>query len=99
MSASSLAGIITAVATVVSAAGGLFLALAVFLPIMRETRVAARASVATLDEVHTIVNQQRTDMTNFNRALIRALNDAGVPVPIDQSVAPVVDKPSGAPLE
>lgn len=79
MAASTLAGVISAVAGVVTAVGGLVAVLAVFLPALRRNR-------ETLDEVHHIVNQQRTDMTNFNRALIRALVEAGVPVPIDQSI-------------
>ena len=94
MSPSSIAGIITASATVLTAAGGLLLALAVFLPQMRETRRIAEASKVTLDEVHVIVNQQRTDMQRYQRALIAALERAGVDIPEDQSV----DKSSGAPL-
>jgi hypothetical protein len=80
VAASTWAGVISAIAGTITAVGGLFLALAVFIP-------AQRANKATLDDVHKIVNQQRTDMTNFNRALIRALVDAGVQVPVDQSLA------------
>ncbi len=78
MTGSSVAGIITAVATVLIALGGVITAVSVLLPILRGTR-----------EIHTIVNQQRTDMENFQRALIRALVDAGIPVPVDQSLPPV----------
>lgn len=81
MAASTWAGVISAIAGVITAVGGLYAALAVFIP-------AQRAAKHTLDDVHKIVNQQRTDMTNFNRALIRALKDANVPVPVDQSVEP-----------
>jgi hypothetical protein len=88
MTGSSIAGIITAVATVLTAAGGLFLALAVFLPTMRKTREIAEASRAAIDEVHVIVNQQRTDAQRYQRALIAALNRAGVEVPADQSIDP-----------
>jgi hypothetical protein len=42
---------------------------------------------AEVRDVHKIVNQQRTDGLNFQRALIRALQDAGVAVPVDQSIA------------
>jgi hypothetical protein len=83
---SSIAGIITATATVLTALGGLILALAVFLPTMRKTRELAERNQVTLDEVHVIVNQQRTDMQRYQRALIDALHKAGVDVPIDQSV-------------
>jgi hypothetical protein len=75
MTGSSVAGIITAVATGLTALGGVIATLAVLIPILRGTR-----------EIHKIVNQQRTDMENFQRALIRALIDAGVPVPVDQSL-------------
>jgi Flp pilus assembly protein TadB len=78
MTGSSVAGVITAVATVLIALGGVITAVGVLLPILRGTR-----------QIHKIVNQQRTDMENFQRALIRALTDAGVPVPVDQSLPPV----------
>jgi hypothetical protein len=78
MTGSSVAGIITAVATVLIALGGVITAIGVLLPILRVTR-----------KTHTIVNSEKTDRLNFQRALIRALTDAGVPVPIDQSLPPV----------
>ena len=80
MTGSSIAGIITAVTTTIIALGGLVTAIGVLLPILRGTR-----------QIHRIVNQQRTDMENFQRALIRALTDAGVPVPIDQSIPKAAD--------
>jgi hypothetical protein len=89
MAASSVAGIITATSTVLIAAGGVIAALTLFLPVLRGTKQNAKAieevKVASA-EIHTIVNQQRTDMGNYNRALIRALQDQGIAVPIDQSV-------------
>jgi hypothetical protein len=75
MTGSSIAAVITAVATVLIALGGVITAVGVLLPILRVTRLT-----------HRIVNQEKTDRENFNRALIRALNDAGVAVPIDQSL-------------
>jgi hypothetical protein len=90
MTGSSLAGIITAAASVLTALGGLFLALAVFLPTMRKTREIAEASRVAIDEVHVIVNQQWTDAQRYQRALIAALQRAGVDVPADQSVDPGV---------
>jgi hypothetical protein len=71
---SSVAGIITAVATMLTALGGLLLALKVVVPIRKET-----------SQIHTMVNQQRTDALNYQKALIRALSKAGVDIPEDQS--------------
>jgi hypothetical protein len=88
MTGSSVAGIITASATVLTAAGGLFLALAVFLPTMRKTREIAEESRQQISAVHVIVNQQRTDMERYIRALTAALRSAGVEVPADQSIDP-----------
>lgn len=96
MNSSSLAGIITAVATVITALGGFALALGVLIPILRITKEAKRASVQArdmavstgvkADAVHKIVNQQRTDMLRYTEALVRALKSAGVEVPVDQSI-------------
>jgi hypothetical protein len=88
MTGSSVAGIITASATVLTAAGGLFLALAVFLPTMRKTREIAEESRTQISAVHVIVNQQRTDMERYIRALTARLRSAGVDVPADQSINP-----------
>lgn len=79
---STLAGVITAVATVITAVGGLLLAISVLIPNLRATKKAAVA----LSEVHTIVNQQRTDAQRYQVALVEALRKAGVDVPADQSV-------------
>lgn len=81
MTGSSVAGVITAVATVLTAAGGLFLALAVFLPALRKTQ-------RDVEKVHVIVNQQRTDAKRYQERLIEALHSAGVPVPTDSSLRP-----------
>jgi hypothetical protein len=40
----------------------------------------------TIIPTHKIVNQEKTDRDNFNRALIRALDEAGIKVPVDQSI-------------
>jgi hypothetical protein len=82
MNPSSWAGVITAVATVVTAIGGLVLAVAVLIPNLR----ASREAIAKVDQVHTIVNQQRTDAQRYQVALVRALRKAGVEVPDDQSL-------------
>jgi len=91
---SSVAGVITAAGLLITAVSGLFVALTRFLPEVRRMRKAAEATQAVVDEVHTIVNQQRTDMTNFNRALIRALNEGGIPVPVDQSLPAEAQDPA-----
>jgi len=71
----SWAAIATATATVITAIGGLVVALAVLLPSLR----IARAT-------HHLVNQAHTDAVNYQNALIRSLRAAGVDVPIDQSL-------------
>lgn len=82
----TVAGTIAAVAGVVSAVTLLIGALTIFLPVLRATR----ANGATLTEVHTMVNQQRTDLVNYQAALVGALKRAGVDVPEDQSKPPIV---------
>lgn len=77
MTGSSVAGVITAVATVLIALGGVITAVGVLIPILRVTR-----------STHKIVNQEKTNRDNFNRALIRALNANGIEVPVDQSLPP-----------
>ena len=81
MTGSSLAGIVTAasaMALLITAVSGLIVAVTKLLPLVR-------ANEKTLNEVHTIVNQQRTDMERYQRALVAALSDAGIAVPADQS--------------
>lgn len=82
MTGSSLAGIITAVASVLTAVGLVITAVGVLLPNLRATR-----------DVHTIVNQQRTDMQRYQAALVAALRRAGVDVPADQSLPPTEPEP------
>jgi hypothetical protein len=79
---SSWAGVITATATVVTAIGGLVLAVSVLIPNLRASREVKKA----VAEVHTIVNQQRTDSQRYQAALIKALQNAGIDVPDDQSL-------------
>jgi hypothetical protein len=78
MAASSLAGIFTAFASVLTACGLVVTALAGY---RRSKTVEDK-----VDQVHKIVNQQHTDTMNYQRALIRALEDRGIKVPIDQSI-------------
>jgi hypothetical protein len=78
MPASTLAGVISAVAAVFTAVALIITAVAGLM--------AARRTGRKIDAVHTIVNQQHTDLVNYQRALVRALEAQGVPVPIDQSI-------------
>lgn len=70
----SLPAIITACAATLTAIGGLIVAFTLLLPILRQTK-----------ETHKIVNQQQTDLRNYQRALIEALKEAHIQVPDDQS--------------
>jgi hypothetical protein len=82
--APSWAGIITAVASGITAIALLCAALPALIKVMRQTRKVEKA----IHEVHTIVNQQRTDLMNYQAALVRALKQADVEIPIDQSAGP-----------
>lgn len=82
MAPSTLAGIITATASVLTALSLVLGALTLLIPILRSTRETKKA----VAEVHTIVNQQRTDMQRYQRTLILALEAHGIEVPMDQSV-------------
>jgi hypothetical protein len=68
------AAIITACASGVTAIGGVIVSIAVLIPSLRIAR-----------QTHHLVNQAHTDAVNYQNALIRALKDKGLPVPIDQS--------------
>lgn len=81
MTGSSVAGIITAVGVVITALGGFILSIGVLIPILRNSR-ALRHEVK---EVHTMVNQQHTDLVRRVSTLTRALTRAGVEVPEDQA--------------
>jgi len=88
---SSWAGVVTATATVITALGGLVLSISVLIPNLR----ASKRAVAGVAEVHTIVNQQRTDAQRYQVALVEALRTAGIEVPVDQSLnAPPASAPS-----
>jgi hypothetical protein len=62
----TVAGMVTAIATMVTAVGGIYLG-------------------RRVQEVHKIVNQQRTDMLQYQKALIAALTEKGITIPVDQS--------------
>lgn len=84
MTASSWTGIVGAGAGLVTACAAVVGVLPALVRVLRETRRNTKA----VNEVHTIVNQQRTDTLNYQRALIEALRRAGIEVPADQSVPP-----------
>lgn len=90
----STAQIVTAIATIITALGGMILAIAVLLPILRNSK-ATNAQVQT---IHTIVNQQRTDAQRYNIALAEVLRKHGIEIPIDQSL-PVVGHEDARPGE
>lgn len=79
------AQVITAVGTLATAIALVITAIGGFL--------AARRVGRKVDQVHVIVNQQHTDLTNYQAALIRALEAKGIEVPVDQSAPqPRVDR-------
>jgi len=84
---STVAGIITASATVLIALGGLVTAITVLIPILRQSRKTHEQ----VEQVHTLVNQQRTDSLRYQVALIEALRAHQIDVPIDQSLAIIRD--------
>jgi hypothetical protein len=71
---STMAQIITAYAAVITAIGGLLAVVIVLIPLLLTAR-----------STHKIVNQQQTDLRNYQAALIRALEEKGITVPVDQS--------------
>ena len=66
--------IIVAIASSVTAVGGIIVSITVLIPLLRTSK-----------STHQIVNQQHTDSVNYQNALIRALKERGIDVPIDQS--------------
>ena len=84
MPASTLAGVISAVAAVFTAVALIITAIAGLM--------AARWAGRKIDAVHKIVNQQHTDLVNYQRALIRALEGAGLQVPVDQSAEAIPEQ-------
>jgi hypothetical protein len=49
----------------------------------------ARTGVEETTAVHQLVNQRMTDMLRYQAALVTAMESAGIPVPIDQSLLDV----------
>ena len=71
----SVAGIITAITGLVVAIGGVIVSFRVLIPIKK-----------TGETVHQIVNQHSTDQQLYQQDLRGALQQAGVPIPADQSL-------------
>ena len=80
MGQSTIAGIITAIGTFLTASALVVNAIAAW---RRDRRIEAK-----VDTVHTIVNQQRTDMQRYIRALSTTLKDNDIALPLDQSIDP-----------
>ena len=73
MTASDLAVVITAVASALAALGSLVVAAVTLIQVIR---------------VHTMVNQQRTDMMRLLELQRSALQAAGITIPLDESLNP-----------
>lgn len=71
---STVAQMVTAVASVLTALGGLLAVVLVLIPLLRTAR-----------STHVIVNQQHTDLKNYQAALVRFIESQGLEVPLDQS--------------
>lgn len=81
MTGTEIALIITASGTLITAAGGVFIALT-----SRKTAQVTQQTAAATAEVHTIVNQQRTDDLRYRAVLLQLLKKSGIPIPDDQSL-------------
>lgn len=93
---SSVATVITAISATFTAIALVITAVSVLIPTLRKARENANLTaqnneltaeaITKVEDVHHIVNQQRTDMQRYTRALVAALEKAGLEVPIDQSL-------------
>jgi hypothetical protein len=85
----SLPGIATAAASIITAVALLITAFGVLVPILhraQSTEAKVDAQSERVEVVHTIVNQQRTDLRRYVAALVGTLVQHGISVPIDQSL-------------
>jgi hypothetical protein len=76
----SVAGIITALTSLVVAIGGLLVSIKVLIPLKK-----------TAEITHQIVNQKQTDSQAYQQDLRSALQEADVPIPPDKSLPEVPD--------
>lgn len=84
MPESTLAQVITAITGIGTMVALLLGGVAALITARRLERKVAEVQ-RTGDENHKMLNQDRTDMRNYQAALIRALEAKGITVPIDQS--------------
>jgi hypothetical protein len=85
-----LAETITAIATLVTAVGGVILAFTVLLPLLRRTKsleTVTAAVAAKVDEVHVISNSNHEAMLRREEVLISALQFAGIAIPPNEAIA------------
>jgi Na+-transporting NADH:ubiquinone oxidoreductase subunit NqrF len=79
--------IATTIVSIITASAAVFTAVALVITAVTGL-IRSRKTEAKIDDVHKLVNQQQTDLKNYQRALIAALSKAGVEVPADQSAQP-----------
>lgn len=78
--ATTVVSVITAIGTVLTA---LALVINAYAAWKRDKRIENK-----VEDVHTIVNQQRTDMQRYIRAQSAVLTAHGIALPVDQSIDP-----------
>lgn len=99
MPQSTAAGIITACGTVLTAIALVITAIGGYIRSKKVEKkvdsVECKVEDASgkIDGVHVIVNQQRTDLQRYQRALIATLKSHGIDPPADQSVESVDTTP------
>lgn len=69
------------IVSLITAVGGVVVSFALLLPIFRKTKQLEQKT----DEVHVMVNQQRTDAERYQGQLVKALEAHGINVPKDES--------------
>jgi hypothetical protein len=77
----TVAGWVTAIATLLTATGGLIVVVRTIIPAKKQIEETNNQ----VQEVHTIVNQQRTDMQRYTRVLENFITAQGMQLPEDQS--------------
>lgn len=71
-----LANVVTAFVAVITALGGLLVALKAVIPLLRKTQ-----------EIHVMVNSQRQEAARFQALLVAKLTEAGIAVPLDKALS------------
>lgn len=80
------------IANISTSVGVILAALAALLPKLSKLKADILNVKDVANGVHTIVNQQRTDMETYIRQLTDALNQAGIHVPTNATVSPLAPK-------